>query len=90
MSQSLDEAARQLTETSILFEQGRGDIRSPEQRHSLSGTMDILHRIDEAGPPVRRNTDDPDHRTNRHRRRAAQNRSLERGLRPLGPRRHSP
>lgn len=47
MSQSLDEAARQLTETSILFEQGRGDIRSPEQRHSLSGTMDILHRIDE-------------------------------------------
>lgn len=45
--QSLDEATRQLTHTSILFEQGRGDIRSPEQLHNLSGIMDILRRIDE-------------------------------------------
>ena len=45
--QSLDAVTRELTQASILFEQGRADIRSSEQRHSLSRIVDLLGQTDE-------------------------------------------
>lgn len=45
--QSLDAMTRELAQASILFEQGRADIRSSEQRHSLSRIVDLLGQIDE-------------------------------------------
>lgn len=45
--QSLDAVTRELARASILFEQGRADIRSSEQRHSLSLIVDLLGQIDE-------------------------------------------
>lgn len=47
VGQSLDETTGQLAQASILFEPGRGDIRSPEQHHSVSRIADLLQRLDE-------------------------------------------
>ncbi len=47
VERSLEEASRQITQASILFEQGRGDIHTPEQRHSLSRIAESLRRSDE-------------------------------------------
>ncbi|MBA5875457.1 MAG: OmpA family protein [Nitrospira sp. CR1.2] len=45
--QSLDAVTQELAQASILFEQGRADIRSSEQRHSLSRIADLLGQIEE-------------------------------------------
>lgn len=45
--QSLDVVTQELAQASILFEQGRADIRSSEQRHSLSRIATLLGQIDE-------------------------------------------
>ncbi len=45
--QSLDVVTQELAQASILFEQGRADIRSSEQRHNLSRIVTLLGQIDE-------------------------------------------
>ncbi len=47
VEQSLADVTRQLMQISIMFEQGRGDIRSAEQLQQLRRATELLRRIDE-------------------------------------------